>query len=68
MAQESKYKERVCAAIHHKRAVAEKNRLRLLEAEKKRADARLLQVRRVAKIVSHQCEVERMRISDQLEH
>ncbi|KAJ0078070.1 hypothetical protein Patl1_36836 [Pistacia atlantica] len=46
MARESKYKERVRAAIHQKRAAAEKNRLRLLEAEKKRARARVLQVRR----------------------
>ncbi|XP_044489318.1 uncharacterized protein LOC123213797 isoform X2 [Mangifera indica] len=67
MARESKYKELVCAAIHQKRAAAEKNRLLLLEAEKKRARARFLKVRRVAKIVSHQREIERRRISDQLE-
>ncbi|KAJ9687472.1 hypothetical protein PVL29_016096 [Vitis rotundifolia] len=67
MARESKYKERVRAAIHQKRVAAEKKRLGLLEAEKKRARARVLQVRRVAKSVSHQREIERRRIKDQLE-
>ncbi|KAK8477766.1 hypothetical protein V6N11_048175 [Hibiscus sabdariffa] len=37
---ESKYKERVRAAIHQKRAAAEKKRLSLLDAEKKKACAR----------------------------
>ncbi|XP_022763291.1 uncharacterized protein LOC111308884 isoform X2 [Durio zibethinus] len=67
MARESKYKERVRAAIHQKRVAAEKNRLGLLEAEKKKARARFLQVRRVAKSVSYQREVERRRMRDQLE-
>ncbi|KAK9286117.1 hypothetical protein L1049_014498 [Liquidambar formosana] len=67
MARESKYKERVRAAIYQKRAAAEKKRLGLLEAEKKRACARVLQVRRVAKSVSHQREMERRRMKDQLE-
>ncbi|XP_017971012.1 PREDICTED: uncharacterized protein LOC18607821 [Theobroma cacao] len=67
MARESKYKERVRAAIHQKRAAAEKKRLGLLEAEKKKARARFLQVRRVAKSVCHQREVERSRMRDQLE-
>ncbi|XP_021285798.1 uncharacterized protein LOC110417668 [Herrania umbratica] len=67
MARESKYKERVRAAIHQKRAAAEKKRLGLLEAEKKKARARFLQVRRVAKSVYHQREVERSRMRDQLE-
>ncbi|KAJ8767725.1 hypothetical protein K2173_020665 [Erythroxylum novogranatense] len=51
-----------------RRATAEKKRLGLLEAEKKRACARMLQVRRVAKTVSHQREVERNRMKDQLEN
>ena len=67
MARESKYKERVRAAIHQKRLAAEKKRLGLLEAEKKKARARFLQVRRVAKSVSHQREAERRRMRDQLE-
>ncbi|WCJ18348.1 T-complex protein 11 [Euphorbia peplus] len=68
MAWESKYKERVHAAMHQKRVAAERKRLGLLEAEKKRAHARLLQVRRVAKSVSHQREIERRRIREQLEN
>ncbi|EEF31715.1 conserved hypothetical protein [Ricinus communis] len=68
MARESKYKERVCAAIHQKRAAAERKRLGFLEAEKKRACARVLQVRRVANSVSHQREIERRRMRDQLEN
>ncbi|KAG8650262.1 hypothetical protein MANES_07G019200v8 [Manihot esculenta] len=68
MARESKYKERVCAAIHQKRAAAERKRLRLLEEEKKRACARVLQVRRVAKSVYNQREIERRRMRDHLEN
>ncbi|KAG5229285.1 T-complex [Salix suchowensis] len=56
-ARESKYKERVRAAINQKRAAAEKKRMVLLEAEKKRARARLLQVQRI----------ERRRMRDKLE-
>lgn len=67
MARETKYKERVRAAINQKRAAAEKKRLRLLEAERKRARARVLQVRNVAKSVCHQREVERKKLQDQLE-
>lgn len=67
MARDSKYNERVRAAIQQKRAAAETKRLDLLEAEKKRARARMLQVRRVAKSVSHQREVERRRMREQLE-
>ncbi|KAL4302872.1 hypothetical protein GQ457_10G021320 [Hibiscus cannabinus] len=67
MTKESKYKERVRASLHQKRAAAEKNRLGLLEVEKKKARARFLQVRRVAKSISHQREVERRRMRDQLE-
>ncbi|KAK4743272.1 hypothetical protein SAY87_001273 [Trapa incisa] len=67
MARENKYKERVHAAINQKRAAAEKKRLKLLEAEKKRACARMLQVQRVAELVSHQREVERKKLQVQLE-
>lgn len=67
MARESKYKERIRAAINQKRAAAETKRLGLLEAEKKRAHARVLQVRQVAKSVSHQREIERRKMKDQLE-
>ncbi|XP_050375565.1 uncharacterized protein LOC126793164 isoform X2 [Argentina anserina] len=67
MAWENKYKERVRAAINQKRAAAEKNRLELLEEEKKRACARMLQVQRVAKSVSQQREIERRAKREQLE-
>ncbi|XP_027193281.1 uncharacterized protein [Cicer arietinum] len=67
LARESKYKERVRAAIHQKRAAAETKRLRLLEAEKKRAHAQVLQARHVAKSVSHQREIERRKKKDELE-
>lgn len=67
MARESKYKERVCAAICQKRLAAERKRLGLLEAEKKRARARVLQVRKIAKSVSCQREIERKRMKEQLE-
>ncbi|XP_019440382.1 PREDICTED: uncharacterized protein LOC109345688 isoform X2 [Lupinus angustifolius] len=67
MARESKYKECVRAAIHQKRAAAETKRLRLLEAEKRKAHARVSQVKHVAKCVSHQREIERRIKKDQLE-
>lgn len=67
MARENKYKERVHAAILQKRAAAEKKRLGLLEEEKKRARARMLQVRKVAKSVSYQREIERRQMKDKLE-
>lgn len=67
MARESRYKEHVRAAIHQKRAAAESKRLGLLEAERKRAHARVLQVRHIAKSVSHQREMERRKKIDQLE-
>ena len=66
MIQDSKYKERVRAAIQ-KRAAAERKRLGLLEAEKTRAHARVLRVRKVAKFVYSQREIERRRMKDQLE-
>ncbi|XP_024979522.1 uncharacterized protein LOC112516611 isoform X1 [Cynara cardunculus var. scolymus] len=67
IARESKYKERVCAAICQKRAAAEKKRLGLLEADMEKAHARLLQVRRVAKSVSQQREIERRRLRERVE-
>ncbi|KAL3515661.1 hypothetical protein ACH5RR_022563 [Cinchona calisaya] len=67
MARESKYKELVRAAINQKRAAAEKKRLGLLEAEKKKACARILQVQKVAKYISHQREIERQEILNKLE-
>lgn len=67
IARESKYKERVRAAIYQKRAAAEKKRLGLLEADKKKAQARLLQVRKAAKSVSQQREIESRRLRESLE-
>ncbi|CAL1352601.1 unnamed protein product [Linum trigynum] len=67
IAKENKYKERVCAAINQKRAAAEKKRLGLLEAEKKKACDRILQVQQAAKSVSYKREIERRRMMEQLE-
>ncbi|XP_038684757.1 uncharacterized protein LOC119984742 isoform X1 [Tripterygium wilfordii] len=67
VAREYRYKERVCAAIHQKRTAAEKKRMVLLEAKKKRARARVLQVQQVAISISHQREIERRWLRDQLE-
>ncbi|XP_022867788.1 uncharacterized protein LOC111387460 [Olea europaea var. sylvestris] len=67
MAKESKYKERVCTAICQKRAAAEKKRLALLEAEKRRVRARVLEVRKVARSISHQREIERKEMKNKLE-
>ncbi|XP_073270734.1 uncharacterized protein [Primulina huaijiensis] len=67
MARESKYKERVRAAIFQKRAAAEKKRLGLLEAEKRRAHARSMQVQRVANILTHQRDMERREMKNKLE-
>ncbi|XP_068645136.1 uncharacterized protein [Aristolochia californica] len=67
MIQEKKYKECIYASICQKRASAEEKRLGLLEAEKTRARARVLQVRRVAKSVNHQREIQRRRMKDRLE-
>lgn len=63
---ESRYKERVRSAISQKRSAAEKKRLALLEAEKRRAHARVMRARRVAKAVCSQRESERLRIEQQL--
>ncbi|CAM8901369.1 unnamed protein product [Rhodiola kirilowii] len=67
MTREMKYRERVKAAINQKRAAAEMKRLELLEAEIKRARARVLQVRRVAKSVYHQREIQRKMLENKLE-
>ncbi|KAK9110144.1 hypothetical protein Sjap_018204 [Stephania japonica] len=68
MAQEKKYKECVRAAIYQKRAAAEKKRLGLLEAEKTRVHARVVQVQQVANSVNHQRETDRRKMKDQLEY
>lgn len=65
---ENKHKECVRSAMFQKRAAAEKKRLGLLEAEKKRAHARVVQARRVAKIVYHRRETERRRLKEKLEY
>ncbi|MCD7451483.1 hypothetical protein HAX54_012152 [Datura stramonium] len=65
--QESKYRECVRAAIHRKRAAAEKKRLGFLEAERSKAHARILQVKRIANSVFSRREIERIRLKDQLE-
>lgn len=67
MARESRYKERVRAAICQKRAAAEKKRLGLLEAEKRKVCARILQVQKVAKSISFQREIERREMQNKLE-
>lgn len=67
MLQESKYKECVRAAIHQKRAAAERKRLGLLEAERLKAHARLVRVQRAADSVYTQREMERMKKKEQLE-
>ncbi|KAH6811675.1 hypothetical protein C2S51_025437 [Perilla frutescens var. frutescens] len=67
MSRENKYKERVRATICQKRADAEKKRLSLLEAEKRRARARGLKVQTVASSVSQQREIERSELKNKLE-
>jgi regulator of replication initiation timing len=62
----NRYKERVRSAISQKRSTAEKNRLSLLEAEKRRAHARVMRARRIAKAVCSQRETERLRMEQQL--
>jgi len=65
--QESKYKECVRAAIHQKRVAAERKRLALLEAERLKAQARLLQVQKAANSVHVQREMERIKKKHELE-
>ncbi|KAJ6820917.1 uncharacterized protein M6B38_394315 [Iris pallida] len=68
MIRENKYKECVRSAIFQKRVAAEKKRLRLLEEEKTRVHARVMQVRRVAKTVYHRRESERRNLKEKLEN
>lgn len=68
MARENKYKECVRSAIFQKRVAAEKKRLRLIEEEKTRVHDRVMQVRRAAKTVYHQREIERKQMKEQLEN
>ncbi|PIA40931.1 hypothetical protein AQUCO_02300007v1 [Aquilegia coerulea] len=67
MVQERKYKDCVSTAIYQKRAAAERKRMGLLEAEKTRVHAKVMKVRKVAKSVYHQREIERRRMKDRLE-
>lgn len=64
---ENKYRERVRSAILQKRNAAEKRRIGMLEAEKKRAQARLSQVQLAAKTACSQRETERSKLKEQLE-
>ncbi|KAF7009275.1 hypothetical protein CFC21_023833 [Triticum aestivum] len=64
---ESKYTERVRSAILEKRAAAEKKRLALLEAEKRKAHARLMHIQRAAMTVSSHREAERIKLKQHLE-
>ncbi|XP_062185297.1 uncharacterized protein LOC133888918 [Phragmites australis] len=64
---ESNYMEQVRCAILQKRAAAEKKRLRLLEAEKTKAQARLLHIQKAAMTVCSQRETERRKLKEQLE-
>lgn len=67
LVQEKKYKELVWASMHRKRAAAEKKRLGLLEAEKSRVRAMVLQAQRKANAVQNKQEIERGRRKIQLE-
>ncbi|KAI5015121.1 hypothetical protein ZWY2020_056511 [Hordeum vulgare] len=64
---ESKYTERMPSAILEKRAAAEKKRLALLEAEKRKAQARLMHIQQAAMTVSSQREAERIKLKEHLE-
>jgi len=65
---ESKYMEQVRSAISQKRAAAEKKRLRLLEAEKTKAQARLLRIQKAAMTVCSRRESERRKLKEQLDN
>lgn len=65
---ESKYMEQVRSAISLKRAAAEKKRLRLLEAEKTKAQARLLRIQKAAMTVCSRRESERRKLKEQLDN
>jgi hypothetical protein len=64
---ESKYTEQVRTAILQKRTAAEKKRLRLLEAEKTKAQARLLRIQNAAMTICSQRETERKKLKEQLD-
>ncbi|KAI4318505.1 hypothetical protein MLD38_032201 [Melastoma candidum] len=55
------------ATLRESELLQRKKRLKLLEAERKRASARTLQVLRVANAISSQREIERKRVQEQLE-
>ncbi|KAL1196071.1 hypothetical protein V5N11_030130 [Cardamine amara subsp. amara] len=65
--QEKRYKESVRAAIYQKRAAAESKRMGILEAERRRANARLTRVFGAASSVQSQKEAERRKMKDSLE-
>uniref|UniRef100_A0A0E0KQX8 T-complex protein 11 n=1 Tax=Oryza punctata TaxID=4537 RepID=A0A0E0KQX8_ORYPU len=64
---ERKYTERVKSLILQKRNAAEKKRLALLEAEKRKAQARILHIQQAAKTVCSKRESERRQLKEQLE-
>ncbi|XP_015691466.2 uncharacterized protein LOC102702004 [Oryza brachyantha] len=64
---ERKYTELVRSSILQKRAAAEKKRMALLEADKRKAQARILHIQRAAKTVCSQRETERRKLKEQLE-
>jgi hypothetical protein len=64
---DSKHTEQVRSAILQKRAAAEKKRMALLEAEKRKAQARLVHIQRAAKTVCSQRETERIKLKEHLE-
>ncbi|XP_039837432.1 uncharacterized protein LOC120698052 isoform X3 [Panicum virgatum] len=62
---ESKYMEQVRSAILQNCTAAKKKRLRLLEAEKVKAQARLLRIQKAAMNVCSQRETERKKLKEQ---
>ncbi|KFK32085.1 hypothetical protein AALP_AA6G197500 [Arabis alpina] len=65
--QENRYKESVRAAIYQKRAAAERKRMGILEAERRRASTRLTRVFGAACSLKNQKEAERRKMKDRLE-
>jgi hypothetical protein len=64
---DSKHTEQVRSAILRKRVAAEKKRMALLEAEKRKAQARLVHIQRAAQTVCSQRETERIKLKEHLE-
>ncbi|KAM0916682.1 hypothetical protein ACQ4PT_010026 [Festuca glaucescens] len=64
---DSKHTEQVRSAILRKRAAAEKKRLALLEAEKRKAHAWLAHIQRAAETVCSQRETERIKLKEHLD-